>query len=408
MVDMGLTRNVALRPKHPTAEIHTATAIATMSDISPLLRLPIELHMHILAYLIRQNAHIRMSPQDPAPRKRRTKWERELRDLHDWTPPMKTTGTPAVLLVCSHLASAGIMTFWSGNTFVFSTYQTFDTFAGLARPEAVANITSIELGEGYHCIESGGPLTVWDAKKGEIRPGPASGYQTYVDAEGVNTWAHKIYYGPVLRPRHLVSAHLYRDQALPSIPPKALEKLQSLTMYYWMPYPYMIPTKLSADVLSYAKNLHSGAWNDPPFTYNDELRRRQPENENEEKANRQYLHWLEARAAVYWDHSVDATIRVGETYGRLHCDRAVIRELIGMQWCSWAQEWDGWNYGKTGRGPEVLGRPRTLLEMAGEEIAVKRSAPKDPEDASWEWHRRRKQQEDEDDGEVGSKRARGL
>ncbi|KAK5688939.1 hypothetical protein LTS10_000919 [Elasticomyces elasticus] len=368
-----------------------------------------------------------MSPQDLAPKKRRTKWERELRDLHDWKPPMKTTGTPAVLLVCSHLASAGIMMFWSGNTFVFSTCQTFETFASLARPEAVANITSIELGEGYHCCESG-PPTAWGAKKGEMRPvtgfwvpdsarpecwphadWPPSldilaklpklrhlklhvgylGRQTYVDAEGVNTWAHKIYYGPVPRPRHLVSAHLYRDQALLSIPPKELEKLQSLTMYYWMPYPYMVPTKLSADVLSYAKNLHSGAWNDPPFTYNDELRR-QPENENEEKANRQYLHWLEARAAVYWDHSVDATIRAGESYGRLHRDRA---------------EWDGWNYGKTKNEHGILGRPRTLLEMAGEEITVERSAPEDPEDASWEWHRKRKQQEHEDDGEVVSKRA---
>ncbi|KAK5728201.1 hypothetical protein LTR17_012106 [Elasticomyces elasticus] len=304
MADMALTRNVALRPKQPTAEIHT-TAIATTSDIPPLLRLPIELHMHILGCLIRQNAHIPMSPQDLAPKKRRIKWERELRHLHDWTPPMKTPGTPAVLLVCSH------------------TCQTFDTFASLARPEAVANITSIELGEG--CGESE-PLTAWDAKKGEMRPvtgfrvpdstrpecwphgdwppsldilaklpklWPPSldilaklpklrhlklhagylGRQTYVDAEGVNTRAIRTYYGPKPRPRHLVSAHLYRDQALLSIPPKALENLQSLTMYYWMPFPYMIPTKLSADVLSYTKNLHSGAWNDSPFTYNAESRR---------------------------------------------------------------------------------------------------------------------------------------
>ncbi|KAK5746464.1 hypothetical protein LTR17_000844 [Elasticomyces elasticus] len=43
--------------------------------------------------------------------------------------------------------------------------------------------------------------------------------------------------------------------------------------------------------------------------------------------------------------------------------------------------------------------------MAGEEIVVERSVPEDPEDASWEWHRKRKQQEDEDDDEVVNKRA---
>ncbi|KAK6404604.1 hypothetical protein LTR81_020588 [Elasticomyces elasticus] len=171
-------------------------------------------------------------------------------------------------------------------------------------------------------------------------------------------------------------------------------------MYYWTPNPYMVPTRLSVDVLSYTKDLHSGAWDDPPFTYNAKSRRMEPDSEDQEEAHRLYLHWLEARAAVYWDHSVGATIRAGASNGRLHRDRAVIRDVIGMQWCSWAQEWDGWNYGNTKNEHEILGRPRTLLEKAGEEIAVKRSAPEDPEDASWEWHGKRKQQEDEDGGEV--------
>ncbi|KAK4972467.1 hypothetical protein LTR42_006977 [Elasticomyces elasticus] len=448
MVDMGLTRNVALRLKHPTAGSRT-TAIATMSDIPPLLRLPIELHMHILTYLLRQNARITMGPRELTSKKCR-KGFRELMRLQDpdWKPP-KNTETIAVMLACKDLAKAGIMTFWSGNTIVFGTCEKLREFMALARTEAVANITSVELGEGYHTIKVHGS-PVWDAEKGDIYPRPQLlipqipgtvalhsawppslnvltslpklrrlklhvgwlGDQECIDAQGVNDWAWQLPGHTDVRGSH-VSTLYYRDQLLLSIPQQTLDDLQSLTMRYFMPVPYQYAEKPSVDVLAYAKDLQSHAWHDPPHKPDGPWERFETSAPDTMEPGewRLFQRWLEARAAVYWDDHVENLWHAKPTYQREieEEETGIMPAVVGLQWCSWAREWSGKNYGMRVGEVEELGRPRTLSEMAEEDVtAAEQVATKDVAYASWEWHRKRKQQKDEDDGGVVSKRARGL
>ena len=117
----------------------------------PLLRLPRELHVRILTYLIRQGDRIPMGPTDLTSKKRRA-LERETMLLIDpsWKRPPKKRHFPAILLVHAHLFMAGLMTYWSGNTFVFGDCDKLRGSFSVALSEAVNNITSIELGETYH------------------------------------------------------------------------------------------------------------------------------------------------------------------------------------------------------------------------------------------------------------------
>ncbi|TKA82992.1 hypothetical protein B0A55_04663 [Friedmanniomyces simplex] len=274
----------------------------------PLLRLPREVHMHILTYLLRQGDKIPMGPKELVPKmsKKRRTLERDIRSLRPPSskpPKKKEDHFPAVLLVHSDLYLAGVMTFWSGNTFVFGECDKLRAFISLARPDASSNISSIELGEAYHFEDVVNPG--WDHEKNEPHPKqclrrPTDSYwNTWphpdwpislellaklpklrrlnlhvgaldevrdVQAHGANDWTWETYYDQDTPPKHKSSLYL-RDQVLLSIPRETLDNLQSLKMTYYVLL-FLLPScgqvTLNAEVLPYTKDLHNCAWNDPP------------------------------------------------------------------------------------------------------------------------------------------------
>ncbi|TKA83491.1 hypothetical protein B0A55_00583 [Friedmanniomyces simplex] len=415
--------------------------------VPPLLRLPREVHMQILTYLLRQGDKIPMGPKELVPKmsKKRRTLEREIRSLRppgSKPPKKKDDHFPAVLLVHSDLYLAGVMTFWSGNTFVFGECDKLRAFISLARSEASSNISSIELGEAYHFQDVVNPG--WDHEKNEPHPKqclrrPTDSYWNtwphpdwpislellaklpklrrlnlhvgaldqvwYLPAHGANDWTWETYYDQDTPPKHKSSLYL-RDQVLLSIPRETLDNLQSLKMTYYVLL-FLLPScgqvTLNAEVLPYTKDLHNGAWNDPPHRPDPaQGLRLEPE------PWRLYQRWLEARAEVYWDDTVEEKWRVmAAARDPLGQDEGidVMEEVVNLQWCSWAREWSGDNYGTSVGLVERLERPRSKQELAEEEAALNGAEEEGPGDASWQWHRKRKEADD-DDAASGSKKPR--
>ncbi|KAK5686618.1 hypothetical protein LTS10_002738 [Elasticomyces elasticus] len=184
----------------------------------------------------------------------RRKLNRELERLRDprWKPPKKHF--PAVLLAHSKLYMAGVMSFWSSNTFAFEDPGSLAKFTDSARSEVLSSITSLRLGPDY-CYEDGadGNSTVFRWKDGKTK-------------------AHQ-------NISFLGCFEIAPDQILPSMPSSTLDKLHSLMLHYYI-LSFSL-NKFSVDVLPYTKDLHSGAWSQPP-----------------DVANRKVNYaWLEAKAA---------------------------------------------------------------------------------------------------------------
>ncbi|KAK0326712.1 hypothetical protein LTR82_002555 [Friedmanniomyces endolithicus] len=377
---------------------------------SPLLRLPREVQVHILTYLLPQGEHTPMGLKE-VKSKKRIKLEREAKLLLDpnWRRPQKVHF--AILLVHPDISAAGLMAFWRGNTFAFGECDKLRDFSSFARTEAVCNITAIELGEDYHFTEYCD--TFWQPSDNEpyvkkalrrpcgredwLHPGwPASleilpklpnlrrlelhvgtlAECDYTESQGVNGWAQSSL-DQQSTPRNQRSTHYLRDQVLLSIPRETLNKLQSLKMIYCVPVSLVNNWngKFSADVLPYTKDLHSGAWNDPPYRPGTELMG--------PKETGLYDCWLEARAAVYWDETVEKIWRAAGGRSMYH------REHVSFQWCSWAREWprrgseewhgeqsEDWD-GETSF-PESFERPRSKEELAEEVAALQRTEDTKP------------------------------
>ncbi|KAK1079450.1 hypothetical protein LTR33_006376 [Friedmanniomyces endolithicus] len=355
--------------------------------IPPLLRLPHELH----------GERIPMGPTELKSKPRRA-LERETMLLVDpsWKRPPKKRHSQAILLVHSQLFIAGLMTYWSGNTFVFGDCDKLRGSCSVALSEAVNNITSIELGETYHFFsdhddpndeydwdlfssdphrrrilrkpdcDQRWPHPSWPAsldvlaklpklRRLELHVGSLT-ERVSVPAQGVNDWA-RTSHDHRDRPRERKSTLYLRDQVLLSIPVETLDKLQSLTMIYHLqigPYPFN-HVKFSADVLPYTRDLHSGAWNDPPYRPGTDLMG--------PKESELYNRWLEARAAVYWDE----TVEIFRGWRR----RSESNRHIGLQWSSWAREWQGrgWAEWDDSHYQDRYGTPRSKEELA-EEVAA--------------------------------------
>ncbi|KAK1075102.1 hypothetical protein LTR74_000507 [Friedmanniomyces endolithicus] len=344
---------------------------------SPLLRLPREVQVHILTYLLPQGEHTPMGLKE-VKSKKRIKLEREAKLLLDpnWRRPQKVHF--AILLVHPDISAAGLMAFWRGNTFAFGECEKLRDFSSLARTEAVSNITAIELGEDYHFTEYRDQFWQPSGHEGYVKkalrrpcgrddwlhPGwPASldvlaklPKLRRLELHGVNDWA-RTSHDHRDRPRERKSTLYLRDQVLLSIPLETLDKLQSLTMIYHLqigPYPFN-HVKFSADVLPYSRDLHSGAWNDPPYRPGTDLMG--------PKESELYNRWLEARAAVYWDETVE---KFGGWMRRSGSNRH-----IGLQWSSWAREWQGrgWAEWDHSHYQDRYGTPRSKEELA-EEVAA--------------------------------------
>ncbi|KAK0313559.1 hypothetical protein LTR01_001815 [Friedmanniomyces endolithicus] len=351
---------------------------------SPLLRLPREVQVHILTYLLPQGEHTPMGLKE-VKSKKRAKLEREAKLLIDpnWKRPQKVHF--AILLVHPDISAAGLLAFWRGDTFAFGECDKLRDFISFARTEAVDNITAIELGEDYHFTEYRDQF--WEPSDPEgyvkkalrrpsgqndwLHPGwPASlkilaklpnlhrlelhvgtlAECDYSKSQGVNGWA---------------STHYLRDQVLLSIPRETLNKLQSLKMIYCVPV-FLVNNqngKFSADVLPYTRDLHSGAWNDPPYRPGTDLM-----GPKESELNNR---WLEARAAVYWDETV-------EKFGGWR--RSETNRHIGLQWSSWAREWQGrgWAEWDHSRYQDRYGTPRSKEELAEEVTALQKTEDTTP------------------------------
>jgi len=150
-----------------------------------------------------------------------------------------------------------------------------------------------------------------------------------------------------------------------SIPRETLNKLQSLKMIYCVPV-FLVNNrngKFSADVLPYTRDLHSGAWNDPPYRPGTDLMG--------PKESELYNRWLEARAAVYWDETV-------EKFGGWR--RSETNRHIGLQWSSWAREWQGrgWAEWDHSRYQDRYGTPRSKEELAEEVTALQKTEDTTP------------------------------
>ncbi|KAK1015021.1 hypothetical protein LTR91_000822 [Friedmanniomyces endolithicus] len=366
----------------------------------PLLRLPRELH----------GDRIPMGPTDLTSKKRRA-LERETMLLIDpsWKRPPKKRHSQAILLVHSHLFMAGLMTYWSGNTFVFGDCDKLRGSFSVALSETVNNITSIELGETYHFFsdhddpddeydwdlfssnphrrsilrkpdcDQWWPHPSWPASleilamlpqlcRLDLHVGLLTERES-VPAQGVTNW-DRASHDHRDRPLERKSTLYLRDQVLLSIPLGTLDKLQSLKMISHLqigPYP-LNHVKFCAEVLPYTKDLHSGAWNVPPSRPNSNLGLQVAPPDW-----RLHKRWLEARAAVYCDDTVEQSVQVGSEdslYNGL--------ERTTLQWCSWAREWSGEHWGIDARSPEWLGRPRSKEEMANE-YAILRGTEKKPQ-----------------------------
>ncbi|KAK5737205.1 hypothetical protein LTR17_006814 [Elasticomyces elasticus] len=238
----------------------------------PLLRLPRELQVQTLSYLFPQGLVIPMGPEVKTAKRR--KLNRELQRQRDpkWKPPKKQF--PAVLLAHSELYMAGVMSFWSSYTFAFEDPGSLAKSTDSARSEVLSSITSLRLG----------PITAMKmAPIVKCFAGRTERRRLITLAQCIRRlWRLSV--GPIETESN------EPDMVLLSIPECTLAKLRSVDMQYY--FRCFSLDKLSVDVLSYAKNLHSGAWSEPSRPLDDVT------------CFEVNGDWFEAKAGEYWDDSV--------------------------------------------------------------------------------------------------------
>lgn len=378
--------------------------------LPPLLRLPRELRIQILSYLLRQGESIRISEGGITPKRR--KLNRELQRLKDpnWKAPKKHF--PDVLRVCKELRLSGLMTFWSGNAFVFGDCNSVQTFVSKISSDVVSNITSVTLGEDYHyegdkldmfnerlkrhSIRGNWPHPAWPPSMDILSQLPKlRSLELVVGSlvEGVGTdargllssqpdklrprWfeeleAHQRSRWPPRQPLLAPASIYYRDQMLLGIPEAVFDNLRGLRIRYHVPG--LLPWT-TREVLPFAKDLRERVWRECPDF--------KPGRADDEQV-RCWERWVEARAAVHWDDSLHREMTqpyVGGVYEGYSKQLLVKQARKEVQWCTWAWEWQ-----QIDEDGKTLWAPRSYEELVGPPDEVEG----DSEDASWAWQKKRK------------------
>lgn len=117
-------------------------------DKNYMMRLPSELLIEILSYIVRQGDTIEMRDGKPTPERRN--WNAEAKKLKDptWKKP-KPSLMPRNFAVCKELYRCGVKAFWGGNTFSFTTPGDLQQFNDVATTRARERVKSIALFRDY-------------------------------------------------------------------------------------------------------------------------------------------------------------------------------------------------------------------------------------------------------------------
>ncbi|KAK5127591.1 hypothetical protein LTR85_006931 [Meristemomyces frigidus] len=388
-----------------------------VEPLPSLLRLTCELRIQILGYILQQGETIIVSEGGIS--KRRRKLNREVGLLKDpnWKAPRRHN--TEVLHVCKDLRLCGAPVFWSGNTFAFGDCETLRRFIDLASEEALSKIKSIVVGEDYHyddgrarhmpagerayrhVVASNWPHPDWPPSMsilsqltglsslelvvGSLDDNESASYAAIVPESDLSRFANlkeklDVSWSPVAGAARAPTSIYLRDWLLRDIPHAVFEKLQALRIRFYVPY-YLLWT--TREILPFAKDLRAGAWRDGP-----DLKPGLSDADCKQHMQR----WMEARAAVHWDHGLSGN--AAEVYprppGYWDTDAAkIVRKQL--QWCTWAREWSA-----RAEGGEVLAVPRSYGELFPDDAAAdvgRDGMEGDVDDASWAWHKKRKADE---------------
>lgn len=327
-----------------------------MAGPPAILRIPRELRIEILSYVLRQGETITMEKGKITREGQR--WDAEIRRLTDPTykRPRRTKKTN-VLLVCVEFYISGVRTFWGGNTFSFKTMREVQEFVDISHEEVRKSVRRIDLFHQYPTP----PYQMPDYITGFLGKGPWPGWtmealaqlpklekidvatHVYRDmryewmirrGRSLEEWDDRFrgcvdeqelldtVYGSdsrdnVRHVRHRCHplphyGRLYsRDAAFKTIPRSTLDQLKSLVIRYHVPDQNsdQDPQPLrEAEVLQYVRDLHNRAWDLLPEPHSSSGR-------HQKRVNNL---WMEARAAVHFDSVWPAD---------------------EPQWCTWSAEW---------------------------------------------------------------------
>ncbi|KAK5138276.1 hypothetical protein LTR08_003337 [Meristemomyces frigidus] len=310
------------------------------------LDLPPELCIEILSYLLIHGDVIVVI--DPRTRSDSSQRKQERTACHDNS---RQVAVPAQVQTINALRTGpdlywdGIETYWSGNTFVFSTMQVLQEFIGncLTGPKKIRHVVMgghehvdakatgaqkqamTDLDPRGCCFRHTEALLLArlpDLRTLDIFWGALTGRRPLGVSEG-----RKIPELYCLRNCASTSMSPYyeRDDMLKRIPSRVLRQLESLVLRYRR---YSLRNHLGwgswtpRDALQYAKDLQEGKWEVCPFETKDDAGCWMAKDaKNAQKARL----WLEARAAEYWDDIIPPG--PGPYDGRWG------------QWCTWSTEW---------------------------------------------------------------------
>lgn len=310
-----------------------------------LLRLPAELLIQTLGYVVPQDTIVNMKAGKVS--RERKRWNTEIERLKNpnWTRP-KRSGLPGYMLTCPELYLSAVEAFWGGNVFHFASLDELQQFLGFTTEVAKRRVQQISLYDAV-CPESFTPLTMYssltlsnDLPKLTALRLSAECFKIQ-DPEGSyenNHLLEMLDRDPWNRSLHdrLLDGLRARDAALEAIPPSTFAMLTSLKIrsrrmvsYLKRPRPLGMPTAPTwewdeAEVLDYARDLRTSAWKQTSFWQQVET----PLSRQDKKWYREL--WEEARAAVYFDEAYCK--EEGETEATDHQKRL-------RQWCTWSVEW---------------------------------------------------------------------
>ncbi|KAF2771192.1 hypothetical protein EJ03DRAFT_334877 [Teratosphaeria nubilosa] len=345
------------------------------------------------------DAEIVVTDEDMPARRRR--WHREVARLKDpeSRPPPKRV-IPAALTVCSRFHDAVAEAFWRQTTVVIETFHHLHGFLQTQPGQiAAANLRSLTFGskQGWWEYTKNQPETDQPETEFIDRPASLDMFLPFRKLKRLELCHDALVpvYGTLDLPALLTEQELararpawcqreaafehglitgiedphcdyqrdryyLRDHILMTIPDTIINQLETLSMYYKASHPG--GKDLTADVLDYAKDLRAGAWSLDEATglarcgrfSSVSLKSDRATGSGQERSaplRRKALQlWIEARAAVHWVATGDATDGV----------------TASSQWCTWSREWERWAH--------VVWRqrqPRTYEELFAADGTVK-------------------------------------
>lgn len=346
------------------------------------LRIPRALRIEILSYVLPHGAKIKVKPLQsllrpyvpPVGSAERVgtmpqivssrEWRKELAGLMGEQPdPVRYD--EQVLQTCRELRDSAAGLFWSRNTFDFESVQAFKLFMKQSSNDVKRALPSIILGEDTmfsdNAVRQPGqslpPLSIL---------APLQSLTTLELKVGLHFWSSKVQpkdYEALYRPKDIdlphclasvpepdrPAGHYAHDTMLLSIPYAVMVKLRSVKIQRTTVGDF----HKSCEALQYTVELRRGRWKKCPFERRNAVTGRF-EPVDEWKA----LCWLEARAAVHWDHDLPTSWGVWKK-----------RE---EQWCTWSREWWQWKEdGEDGRPMVARSTPRKWEEMFDEQSELR-------------------------------------